>query len=109
MNHSRQLTLLLCLVALTPFLVPAVAFASTGSGGSLPYETWLSTVRNSISGPVAFTVSLLAMVGGAATLIFQGTDLNAFLRWIIYFVIVVAFVVAAQNVMSGLLGHGAVI
>jgi hypothetical protein len=58
---------------------------------------------------VAFTISITGLVGTGSALIFQGGEINAFLRTVIYFILVVALVIAAQNIMSGLFGKGAVI
>ncbi|MBS0552486.1 MAG: TrbC/VirB2 family protein, partial [Proteobacteria bacterium] len=51
----------LCLLALLALvlLAPQLALASEGTGGSLPYESWLTNLRNSVTGPVAFTLSLI--------------------------------------------------
>jgi hypothetical protein len=35
--------------------------------------------------------------------------MNTFLRSVIYFIVVVALVISAQNIMSGLFGRGAIV
>lgn len=87
-------------------LMPDVAHATVGTGGSLPYEDWLTNLRNSVTGPVAFSLSLIGIVGAGGVLIFGG-ELNAFLRTIIFLVLVMAFLVGAQNVMSTFFARGA--
>jgi len=87
-------------------LNPHHAFASEGTGGSLPYEDWLSNLRNSVTGPVAFSLSLIGIVIAGGVLIFGG-DLNGFFRTLIFLVLVMAFLVGAQNVMSTFFGRGA--
>lgn len=82
------------------------AQASVGTGGSLPYENWLTDLRNSVTGPVAFSVSLVGIVVSGGVLIFGG-DLNAFFRTLIFIVLVMALLVGAQNVMSTFFGRGA--
>jgi type IV secretion system protein TrbC len=89
-------------------LIPAHAIASTGTGGSLPYEPWLTSLANSVTGPVAFTLSVVGIVVAGGVLIFGG-ELNAFFRTMIFLVLVMGLLVGAQNIMSGLFGHGAVI
>jgi type IV secretion system protein TrbC len=89
-------------------LLPAHAIASTGTGGSLPYEPWLTSLANSVTGPVAFTLSVVGIVVAGGVLIFSG-ELNAFFRTMIFLVLVMALLVGAQNIMSGLFGRGAVI
>ena len=60
-------------------LSPQHAFASEGTGGSLPYESWLTNLRNSVTGPVAFALSIIGIVIAGGVLIFGG-DLNGFFR-----------------------------
>lgn len=87
-------------------LNPQHSFASEGTGGSLPYEDWLTNLRNSVTGPVAFSLSLIGIVIAGGVLIFGG-DLNGFFRTLIFLVLVMAFLVGAQNVMSTFFGRGA--
>lgn len=105
----RWLPLFLLALVVLVFMPTDHAFASATSGGGLPYETWLGTLRNSITGPVAFTVAIVALVGTGSALIFQGGEMNTFLRSTIYFILVIALVISAQNIMSGLFGKGAVV
>jgi len=87
-------------------LAPQHAFASEGSGGSLPYESWLTNLRNSVTGPVAFTLSIIGIVVAGGILIFGG-ELNGFFRTLIFIVLVMALLVGAQNMMSTFFGRGA--
>jgi type IV secretion system protein VirB2 len=80
--------------------------ASEGTGGSLPYESWLTNLRDSMTGPVAFTFSLLGIVLGGSVLIFGG-DINGFFRTLVFLVLVMALLIGAQNMMSGFFGRGA--
>lgn len=81
--------------------------ATVGAGGALPYETWLVSLRNSVTGPVAFTLSIVGIVVAGGILIFGG-ELNAFFRTLIFIVLVMALLVGANNVMTNLF-QGAVI
>ena len=85
---------------------PQHAFASEGTGGSLPYEDWLTNLRTSVTGPVAFALSIIGIVVAGGVLIFGG-DLNGFFRTLIFLVLVMALLVGAQNVMSTFFGRGA--
>jgi len=98
--------LLLALVFAYLLLVPGLASASEGTGGSLPYESWLANLRNSVTGPVAFALSLVGIVVSGGTLILGG-DLNGFFRTMIFVVLVMALLVGAQNMMSSFFGRGA--
>jgi type IV secretion system protein TrbC len=90
------------------FLTSQDVFASAGTGGQLPYESWLTNLRNSVTGPVAFTLSIVGIVIAGGVLIFGG-DLNGFFRTLVFLVLVMAFLVGAQNIMSSFFGQGAVI
>lgn len=98
-----------CGLILTAVFVPHLAYASASSGGGLPYESWLATLRQSVTGPIAFSVSIISLVGAGSMLIFGGADMNGFLRTMIYIVLVMALLVGAQNLMSSFFGQGAVI
>ena len=87
-------------------LAPHTALASEGTGGSLPYESWLTNLRNSVTGPVAFTLSLIGIVVAGGILIFGG-ELNGFFRTLIFIVLVMALLVGAQNMMGSFFGRGA--
>ena len=99
---------ILLLAILMVLLTPLSASASVGTGGSLPYETWLENLRNSVTGPVAFSVSITGIVIAGGVLIFGG-DLNGFFRTLIFLVLVMALIVGAQNVMSTFFARGAVV
>jgi type IV secretory pathway VirB2 component (pilin) len=101
-----HLSIWLVLVVAILLVAPHHAFASEGTGGSLPYETWLTTLRNSVTGPVAFALSITGIVIAGGTLIFGG-DLNGFFRTMIFVTLVMALLVGAQNMMSSFFGRGA--
>jgi type IV secretory pathway VirB2 component (pilin) len=106
--NNRKSLIYLGLFALLAFLLlaPDHAFASEGTGGSLPYEGWLTNLRNSVTGPVAFTLSMVGIVVAGGILIFGG-ELNAFFRTLIFIVLVMGLLVGAQNMMSTFFGRGA--
>lgn len=106
-QHTKAVALLLAALFLG-IALPIDAFASVGTGGSLPYESWLESLRNSVTGPVAFALSITGIVIAGGVLIFGG-DLNGFFRTLIFLVLVMALIVGAQNVMSTFFGRGAVI
>ncbi len=68
----------------------------------------MTSLTNSVTGPVAFTLSIVGIVVAGGVLIFGG-ELNAFFRTMIFLILVMAFLVGAQNIMSTLFGRGAVI
>ncbi len=101
----RWCWLLLALIVLW-LLLASAAWASQGTGGSLPYEDWLAKLRNSVTGPVAFALSIIGIVIAGGVLIFGG-DLNGFFRTLIFLVLVMALLIGAQNVMTNFFGQGA--
>ncbi|MFO3210876.1 TrbC/VirB2 family protein [Legionella pneumophila serogroup 2] len=79
---------------------------AASAGGGLPFDSWLTKIQKSITGPFAFSAAIIGLVAAGATLIFGG-ELNGFMRSLIFFVLVLAFLVAAQNTMTAITGKGA--
>ena len=104
----KSLLTMIAVFIFVAILLPENAFASAGSGGGLPYESWLTNLRQSFTGPVAFTFGIIGIVVAGGVLIFGG-DLNGFTRSILLLVLVMALLIAANNIMSNLFGQGAVI
>jgi type IV secretion system protein TrbC len=100
------LSLLLIALVLLAATHPHAALAAAAGGGSLP--TPLTTLKNDITGPVAFTISLLAMVACGAALVFGG-EIHEFVRRIIMLVLVVSFIVGVTNLASAQGIAGAVV
>jgi len=105
-NRSSYLYMGIIALLAIAILAPTSAFASEGTGGSLPYESWLTNLRNSVSGPVAFTISIIGIVVAGGVLIFGG-ELNGFFRTLIFIVLVMALLVGAQSMMGTFFGRGA--
>ena len=100
---------LLCsgiIVALLLMMIVQPAMAAIGTTGALPYESWLNRLRNSVTGPVAFAISIIGIVVAGGVLIFGG-DLNGFFRTMVFIVLVMALLVGAQNMLLTLFGRGA--
>jgi len=95
-----------CLFALAfvlLFLFPDQAALATdveGAGG-LPYEAWLEKLTGSLTGPVAFAISLLGIMVAGGVLIFGG-ELNAFFRTMVFLVLVIGLVIGAGSMMENL-------
>lgn len=98
--------IIFCLVLLMLTLLPDLVVASEGVGGTLPYESWLVNLRNSVTGPVAFTLSMIGIVVAGGVLV-MGGDLSGFFRTLVFIVLVLAMLVGAQNMMSNFFGRGA--
>ena len=89
-------------------LLPDQAWATSTSSGGLPWESPLQTVSQSLTGPVAYAISLIGVVVTGAMLIFGG-EINEFARRIIMLVLVIALLVSATNLLSTLFSTGAVV
>lgn len=105
-NRPTMVYIGLVLLLAVLFLAPDSAHAAVGAGGGLPYESWLANLRSSVTGPVAFALSIIGIVIAGGVLIFGG-DLNGFFRTLIFIVLVMALLVGAQNIMSNFFGQGA--
>lgn len=105
-NHSALIYLGVMVLVTLLIFAPHPAIAAEGTGGSLPYESWLTNLRTSVTGPVAFALSIIGIVIAGGVLIFGG-DLNGFFRSLIFLVLVMALLIGAQNMMSTFFGRGA--
>ena len=107
LGRCHWMPLLLLAIVAVVALHPDIAQASS-IGGSLPWDGPLTTLKNDITGPVAFTISLLAMVACGAALLFGG-EINEFVRRLIMLVLVAAFIVSVSNLATGLGITGALV
>jgi len=98
------------LIRLGLFVVMLLAFAvhahAATTGGGLPYESWLTSLQSSVTGPVAFALSIIGIVVAGGALIFGG-EISGFFKTMIFIVLVMALLVGAQNMMSTFFGQGA--
>src|SRR2546425_11778631 len=88
-------------LALIWLLAPAVANASTT--GTLPWEGPLRTIAQSLTGPVAFSVSIIGIFATGATLMWGG-EMNEFARRAALMALIVAVIVFATNIMASAFG-----
>ncbi len=97
------------------FLLLAIAMMSTRTalagavGAALPWEAPLLNVAQSLTGPIALSVSLIALMVSGGTLVFGG-ELSEFARRSCVAVLAIAFLVFGAGFMNVLFaGGGAVI
>jgi type IV secretion system protein VirB2 len=83
------------------------ALASTTSGG-LPWDAPLQTLAADLTGPVATSISLIALFVAGAILVF-GEDLSHFARRALVMVIAIAFLVLGAKFLSALSLTGATV
>jgi type IV secretory pathway VirB2 component (pilin) len=69
-----KFSLFVCVIGLI-LCAGRTAHAATGGGG-LPWEAPLTTLSNSITGPVAYGASIIGIVGAGGILIFAGGQIN---------------------------------
>ena len=81
-------------------LLSSPLFATTGTTG-LPWEAPLQTLQNSISGPVAVLIAIIALAAIGVTLIFGG-EWNEFARRGVFAVCAIALLVGGAVIMTTL-------
>jgi type IV secretion system protein VirB2 len=86
--------------------VTDAAFASPTAGPGLAWEEPLKKLQESITGPVAMAISLIAIIAAGAALIFGG-DMTGFMRTTVYIVLVLGIIVSASGLLSSLFGTSA--
>lgn len=96
---NRFIVTLVTLVSLCAVVGSAFA-ADTASSAALPYEDWLKTIQKSLTGPVAFSISIIGIISCGVTLIFSGGEINRFMKSVIYLVFVMTLLVGANSFMS---------
>jgi type IV secretion system protein VirB2 len=89
-------------------LLPDLAHAASTGGSGLEWETPLQKIRDSVTGPVAYAISLLGIVVTGAVLVFGG-EISEFVRRLIMLVLVISLMVFAADLLNTLFNKGAVI
>ena len=105
LSLSCAVVMVLCLLGL--YLQPAFA-ADTGTGTALPYESWLSDFQKSLTGPVAFAISLIGIVVSGISLILGGGEIRGFARTMVYIVLVMTLLIGANSLMSNFFNGAAI-
>lgn len=98
MSSCWHFSLLAC-AAVCLWAEPALATTTQ----PLPWEGALTTIVDSLTGPVAFAVSVLGVVVCGAMLIFGG-DLQEFTRRVLFLVMAVALLMSASAIIRLLFG-----
>jgi type IV secretory pathway VirB2 component (pilin) len=89
-------------------LLPAQAWAAGAGGAALPWENPLKLVANSLTGPVALSIAIIALMAAGGILVFGG-ELNEFARRSCIAVLAIAFLVAGSSFMATLFGVAGVV
>jgi type IV secretion system protein TrbC len=80
----------------------AIALAASG-GTPLPWESPLTAVRDSLAGPVAMGISVIALVVAGGTLVFGG-ELGEFARKTLMLVLAIALIAGGTGLVTRLFG-----
>ena len=101
----RYPPILFALAAVTAISLigPEAASASTTGGAGLPWEAPLQNLVNSLTGPVAYAISLLGVVVAGIVLIFGG-EVGDFVRRLFMLVLVISLLAFAAQILSQLFG-----
>jgi type IV secretory pathway VirB2 component (pilin) len=92
------------------FLVLAAspAYASTGATacaaggtGALPWDGPLCTIQQSLTGPVAISIAIIALFAAGAALVF-GDEMSGFVKRILVGVMAFALLIAGSTFLQGL-------
>ena len=94
----ERLAARILLGAMLGLIVTHPALASSG-GGSLPWESPLQQIQQSITGPVAGAIALAAVAIAGGMLIFGG-ELNDFARRLMYVVLVAGILLGATQIVA---------
>ena len=95
------------LLTLASVVLSLPASAAAG-GAALPWEAPLTRLQQSLSGPVAGAIAIIALVAIGVTLVFGG-EWNEFARRAVYAVCAIAFIVSAAGLLGGLFAVGAAV
>jgi len=102
-KRTAQLSLMMGLALVA---ASSVAFAAE-NGTNLPWEGPLTTLVTSLTGPVAYAISVIAIVALGATLAFAGGEMGETMKRLLHVGIAVCCVVFAAQVMSSFIGQAA--
>jgi type IV secretion system protein VirB2 len=103
-GYSMQKRFFKFALFLAAILILQTSAAWAGNaGGGLPWEAPLQKVADSLTGPVALAVSLIALMVAGGTLVFGG-ELSEFARRSCVAVLAIAFLVLGAGFMTQLFG-----
>ena len=94
--------------ALALFALSGHAWATT-AGAGLPMEGPLDALKNSLTGPIARDVGLVAIVAALGMLIFEGQHMTMFVRSCCFLAMGIGALCNAQPLMNGLGVPGATV
>lgn len=99
-HFSAALGAIGCVLVATP------AFAATG-GAALPWEGPLATIQDSLTGPVATAIAVIALFAAGAALVF-GDEMSNFVRRVLVGVMSLSLLIFGSHFLTALNLSGAV-
>ena len=105
---QTSITIMLWTSTLLALCILSLSSTAHAATGILPYEEWLTVLQESLTGPVAFSVSLIGIVTCGATLILGGGEISHFMRSMIYIVLVMTLLIGANSLMSNFFNGAAI-
>jgi type IV secretion system protein TrbC len=103
----QRLAIHIGLMTLASVVFSMPTFA-VGVGQALPWEAPLTRLQQSLSGPVAGAIAIIALVAIGVTLVFGG-EWNEFARRAVYAVCAIAFIISSAALLGGLFAVGAAV
>jgi type IV secretory pathway VirB2 component (pilin) len=104
---KRQRTLRAALMLGFAMALGAGGAFGAENGNNLPWEGPLTTLVTSLTGPVAYAISVIAIVALGATLAFAGGEMGETMKRLLHVGIAVCCVVFAAQVMATFIGQAA--
>jgi type IV secretory pathway VirB2 component (pilin) len=104
---QRQKSLRLAAFLSTAFVLCTYGAFAAETGTNLPWEGPLTTLVTSLTGPVAYAISVVAIVALGATLAFAGGEMGETMKRLLHVGIAVCCIVFAAQVMSSFIGQAA--
>jgi len=100
MNHFARHLKYVPLAAMFIVIATAPAFAGTG-GTALPWEGPLKTIQESLTGPVATAIAVIALFAAGAGLVF-GDEMSSFVKRVLIGVMSLALLIAGSGFITSL-------
>ncbi len=100
-NLARRIKAVSPLTAVLILIAAAPAFAATGGAQQLPWEGPLKTIQDSLTGPVATTIAVIALFAAGAGLVF-GDEMSAFVKRVLIGVMSLALLIAGSGFLTSL-------
>lgn len=95
---KNNLLLIVCAIASIVFCDSALAATS------MPWDTGITNIQESLTGPVATGISLIGLIAAGAMLVFGG-EISVFLKQLIYLVLAISLILCGNSFITNVMGH----